>query len=85
MKRYKKCPICDNSDKETFLFCPVGHSLCCKCGFGESIEECKSKEDRIKRFFECIKWTIEYGDFGYIFDVSFFVRKTIDKINKTKL
>lgn len=85
MKRYKKCPICDNSDKETFMFCAVGHSLCCKCGFGDSIEECKSKEDRIKRFFECIKWTIEYGDFGYIFDVSFFVRKTIDKINKTKL
>lgn len=80
MKRYTKCPICGNADKETFLFCAVGHSLCCKCGFGDSIEECKSKEDRIKRFFETIKYTIDDGDFRYIFDYGFFVRNIINKI-----
>ena len=80
MKRITKCPICG----EPTDFCPEGHSLCFKCGWGDSIEECKSREDKIKRFLECIKWTVENGDFRYIFDVSFFVRKTIDKI-KTQL
>lgn len=84
MKRYTKCPKCGNADPETFLFCAVGHSLCCKCGFGDTDAECRSKEDIIKRFFESIKFAIQDGDVRYIFDYEFFVRNTIDKIKNEK-
>jgi len=76
MKRLKNCPTCG----EPTDFCLVGHSLCFECGWNCELKDCKSKEERVKRFLETIKFAIEDGDVRYIFDVPFFIRNCIDKI-----
>lgn len=84
LKRLTKCPKCGNANPETFLFCAVGHSLCCECGFGDTDKECKSKEDRIKRFLERCHWVFEDNDIRMIFDYECFIMNTIDKIKNEK-
>ena len=75
MKKLTKCPKCGNSNPETFVFCPVGHSVCYNCGFGD--DDCRSKEDRIKRFLERCHWVFEERNIGMIFDVRCFITNLI--------
>ena len=80
MKRLKACPTCDNSNPETFVFCAEGHSLCFSCGWNCELKDCKSKEDKIKRFAERCRWTIEDGDINMIFDLRWHLHYWRDKL-----
>ena len=71
MKRIKICPVCGAKTD----FCPVGHSLCFSCGWNCDLKDCKSKEDRIRRFLERCHWVVEDGDICYIVDIRFMLRK----------
>ena len=76
MKRIKICPTCGKPTD----WCVVGHSLCFECGWNCEIKDCKSQEDRIKRFIDDIKMAIEDGDIRYIFDVKWAIDRLMAKI-----
>ena len=68
MKRIINCPECGKPTD----FCVEGHSLCFECGWQS--EGCDwPQENRIKRFIERIKWSIEDGDIRYICDFKNFI------------